>query len=367
MKLLLQKKGFTLIEILIVIAIISIIAAIVMVAINPSRRFEQTLDATKKVHINTIKDAIRYYQLDNKGHYPECIPSYDEIVSISECEKYLVPNFISKIPENPTVGENYVIGYEDEKEQRIKVYSTIIEPNDEPQAPSLPIVNGLVLRLDASTIIGINDGNTISTWPDSSGSGNNAFQSEENRKPIYKSNTLNNKPAINFDGTKSLIVQNSTSLEITPHITIMAVVKPKITDGGHRRIVIKGHTSWSEPYYYYSLWSNSNNLGFGVNINNSRRWDTYSGGISANNSYVLTGRYNGSQQNWYVNGMLIGTKNQTGNMSINNQPLRIGSTQASPGNTWFSGDIAEILIYNFALPDNTRSEVEQYLIKKWLN
>ena len=65
-----HQKGFTLIEILIVIGIIAILAAVVIVAINPARQFAQANNAQRSSNINTILNAIHQYAIDNKGTLP---------------------------------------------------------------------------------------------------------------------------------------------------------------------------------------------------------------------------------------------------------------------------------------------------------
>ena len=62
-----SQKGFTLIEILIVIGIIAILAAIVVVAINPARQFAQARNTQRESNINTILNAIGQNLADNKG------------------------------------------------------------------------------------------------------------------------------------------------------------------------------------------------------------------------------------------------------------------------------------------------------------
>ena len=64
-----NKKAFTLIELLIVIAILGILAAAILVAINPSKRIKQARDAQRKSDINVITNAlIGYYTMIEK--YP---------------------------------------------------------------------------------------------------------------------------------------------------------------------------------------------------------------------------------------------------------------------------------------------------------
>jgi len=62
--------GFTLIEILLVVAIVAILASIVILAINPGRHFAKTRDAQRLSDVNTILNAIHQYALDNEGNFP---------------------------------------------------------------------------------------------------------------------------------------------------------------------------------------------------------------------------------------------------------------------------------------------------------
>jgi len=64
------QKGFTLIEILIVIGIIAILAAVVIVAINPARQFAQARNAQRSSNVNTILNAINQYMVENNGTLP---------------------------------------------------------------------------------------------------------------------------------------------------------------------------------------------------------------------------------------------------------------------------------------------------------
>jgi type IV pilus assembly protein PilA len=67
-----QSKGFTLLEILLVIATIGILAAIVLVAINPNRQINQARQAVINSEKNTIEKALQQDLIDT-GNYPAAI------------------------------------------------------------------------------------------------------------------------------------------------------------------------------------------------------------------------------------------------------------------------------------------------------
>ena len=70
-----DSRGFTLLEILLVVAAIAILAGIVIVAINPAQQLGQTRNAQRRVDVRTIVEAIQQYQLKT-GSLPAGIPSF---------------------------------------------------------------------------------------------------------------------------------------------------------------------------------------------------------------------------------------------------------------------------------------------------
>lgn len=67
------KPGFTLLEILLVVAAIAVLAGIVIVAINPARQIGQTRNAARRSDVGAILNAIYQYSIDNSGLVPNTI------------------------------------------------------------------------------------------------------------------------------------------------------------------------------------------------------------------------------------------------------------------------------------------------------
>ncbi|MDD4122875.1 MAG: prepilin-type N-terminal cleavage/methylation domain-containing protein [Candidatus Pacebacteria bacterium] len=56
-----DKKGFTLVELMIVIAVLAILASIVLFALNPAEVFKKTRDSQRLSDMRTLSGAITYY------------------------------------------------------------------------------------------------------------------------------------------------------------------------------------------------------------------------------------------------------------------------------------------------------------------
>lgn len=112
------QKGFTLLEILLVIAAIGILAAIVIVAINPNRQIAQVRDADRVSSSNSLTKALEQYTIDNGGYPTSVSPTETEVCATGnlsttdalggiDCTglldlRALVPTYLASIPVEPT-------------------------------------------------------------------------------------------------------------------------------------------------------------------------------------------------------------------------------------------------------------------------
>ena len=64
-------RAFTLIELLVVIGIIGILAAVVLVAVNPGRQFAQARDTQRRSDLLTVTNAIYQFAAEHEGNLPD--------------------------------------------------------------------------------------------------------------------------------------------------------------------------------------------------------------------------------------------------------------------------------------------------------
>jgi type IV pilus assembly protein PilA len=132
MKLHSLKRGFTLIELLLVIGIIAILAAIVIVAINPTKQLGDARNAQRRADVNTILNAVYQYSIDNNGNLPATITGTGTAIcktGASSCTGLIdltvvTGKYVVAIPSDPSLTTGDSAGYtifRDETSKRVTV------------------------------------------------------------------------------------------------------------------------------------------------------------------------------------------------------------------------------------------------------
>ena len=112
-----MKRGFTLIELTVTIAIIVIVAGMLFTALNPAQRLAQARNSERKSELNAILSAVRENIVDTRTGLFNCaagdVPTTTKKMASTGTSTYniapcLVPTYIFALPFDPkTAGAHY--------------------------------------------------------------------------------------------------------------------------------------------------------------------------------------------------------------------------------------------------------------------
>ncbi len=222
-----------------------------------------------------------------------------------------------------------------------------------------PPAANLQLWLKADAITGLNDGDRVTTWIDSSGNSRDATQSVAADKPTYKTNILNGKPVVRFAASNSEFMNLPDFLTGFSAGEIFIVVKlnndpPAVGDGG---IWNFGSDGIATHYCYidgvvYDEFATTARKDTGNQTPSLAAWRLYNISSQANE---WTSRLDGTQVFTTATNTVGWTTSPT-----------IGTSTVGATPTYYcDGDIAELLLYSAVLSASDRTAVKTYIAAKY--
>ena len=168
---------------------------------------------------------------------------------------------------------------------------------------------------------------------------------------------------LSFDGVNDWVTVNditASPLDLTTGMTVEAWVNPAAMSGWET-VVLKERGAAGTGLLSYALYAHDGapqGNGFAGPAGYLRpapaNSTTDQGVRQASHTAIplnawthIATTYDGANQRFYINGVLVATKAQTGSIAVGNQPLRIGGNNVS--GEFFRGVIDEVRVYNRAL------------------
>jgi prepilin-type N-terminal cleavage/methylation domain-containing protein len=385
-----NQKSFTLIELLLVVAIIAVLATAIIFAIKPRERLAQARDATRDRHLHAYRTALSAYDTDHEGFTGLNIPNTlteicnTNVVTSTDCGNLvdlspLVPQYLPSMPVDPkggvsATGTGYAVALTDGEILLVAL-----------QSETRPVIAGPFwsywrpITIDNKTNTTLtdyqilvtnpvwNETGLVGSWHFDEGSGNIASDSSGmvNNGTIYGATWVDGRfgKALNFNGASSYVESPDTpSLHSDRAITIVGWFITNAFDKTWQSIYWKGNTpdcTTGCENREYALWLHStgflhltstpvDRVGVGQHACNTPsgtittgKWYFFATVISSDGNFMRT----------YVNGELkANCRYSTAGIRDTTGPLRIGNNPS--WNSHFNGIIDEVRIYNRALSDD---------------
>jgi len=270
------------------------------------------------------------------------------------------------------------------------IYLLFTQPSSDILLSDPRTIPGNILWLDANDVDGnFTTGGSFTDgtqWKDKSSASNaSAHQITSANTPSINVNNLNGLNVVTFDGNDYMDIDSGAfgMLRNTTGATVFAVARPTATptQGGHRVFMVSTGDNSASSRAGFNFFDS-----FGTSIGGigdaglaGRRLDAdgyqriNGGDVTLGQFSIWAGEfdYANGAISLYQDGALATTVSSfqtAGNTSdTDSLNIRIGA-DASLTNArgFFTGDLAELIVYDRVLTDSERALVEQYLSAKWL-
>ncbi|HTG45669.1 MAG TPA: LamG-like jellyroll fold domain-containing protein, partial [Verrucomicrobiae bacterium] len=234
-----------------------------------------------------------------------------------------------------------------------------------PPPSAAPPTNDLALWLRADAGV-IANGSAVSQWQDQSGRGVHANQSMAANQPTLVANAINGKPILQFDGVNDFLSFNLALNNLSGATFCLVSANTADRTGGSTEAE-NAALFWNETQAWGATYLSpfQNRVQFRFGTTQMGNLPTYIRPDSLGSSYSRTiAIKNGTTDTLYVNGSLA--RQETGKQASLTGGQSIGNVgRGYNNNSFFPGQIAEVLVYSRALTDAERQDLESYLGAKY--
>ena len=233
-----------------------------------------------------------------------------------------------------------------------------------PEASLPPAGPKLWLKADAGITETLG---AVSQWTDQSGNDTNAAQNDTTRRPMLVSSVANGRPVVRFDGIDDFLTFSLHVNDLTG-MTVALVSDNSVDMDGGASGTSNAALSWNET----ASWTGVNvspfqsRVKFRFGTTQNLNSPSYSRPFSVDGNLTMTEVIkNNDIDSLYVQGQLAlsegGKLSAISSSDVGN--LGCGCND----NTYFSGQIAEVLVYDRALSEPERQQLELYLRDRYFN
>lgn len=240
---------------------------------------------------------------------------------------------------------------------------------DGPRTPEVSATPSLAVSLQtwlaANAITGLVNQAAVADWPDLSGNGDDAIQTNAIQRPAYVTNAINRLPVVRFNAGNSNVL--TFSRPVQDDFTIFCVFRSTQGYGSGTLYfegagLVNGEVSGVTDDFGTCLFANGS---VSAGTGDPDVAADSPGGYNDGNPHLMTFRRTEStgETDLFMDSVFVGATNGSTTPLTAPAQLVLGAQQTMLN--FFSGDIAEVKIFSSALPDNQRLTEEAELECKY--
>jgi len=240
---------------------------------------------------------------------------------------------------------------------------------------------GIMLWLKADAGI-TQSSNAVSSWTSQGGNSTVASQALGTSQPLFVANAVNGKPVVRFDGIDDSLAFSGLNVNGLTGMTLFLVSATsngtQNPTAGNTSSATRSAVFWNEvsPGWgtvFVSPYQAAVRYRFGTGTNQSGALPDYTRPASIGGNFSVTSvTHNSTAETLHINGASVysqtGKTAAIGNCDTTGYVGRgYGTSLSANATTCYSGDIAEVIVYDRALSDTERQAVEGYLNIKYFS